>query len=81
MTDHRAQTCPDTARELRALAVSYPAFRFRRETVGRRGGRWIAERRDHLGYGVHTVITADLGELRAALGRPDADQEEPGHAQ
>jgi len=82
MTDHGAQRRPeeptpltssepasavDAGRELMRLAMAYPAFRFRHETVGRHGLRWIAERRDGLSHGLHTVITADLGELQAAL--------------
>jgi len=65
---------------LTGLAAAYPAFRFSRETVGRHGPCWIAERVDRLGYGVHTVITADIGELRTALGSRTADLDESGRA-
>lgn len=91
MTKDGAQPCPaapasaahemvTTAHELDRLAAAYPAFRFSRENVGRHGPCWVAERLDRLGHGVHTVITADLKELRGALGNRSANQKEPGHA-
>ena len=90
MTDHRARhgtevTAPagtpaTTARELGRLAAAYPAFRFSREHVGRHGQCWVAERRDRMAHGVHTVITADIAELRAALSGQTADAEGGGHA-
>jgi len=52
---------------LSLLTALYPAFRFRRERLGPRGPRWVAVRRNGRDPGVHTVITSDLGELRAAL--------------
>lgn len=91
MTNDGAQRCPaalvsaaqemvTTAREIDRLAAAYPAFRFSRENVGRHGACWVAERLDRTGYGIRTVITADIAELRAALGCPATDQEEAGHA-
>jgi len=87
MTDHRAKGCPSAqeqitpgslaaADELDRLTAAYPAFRFRCQMIGRHGTRWIAERKVGLHPGLHTVITADLAELRAAL----ASQERTGHA-
>lgn len=52
---------------LGGLIAGYPAFRFRYASVGRHGDRWIAERVNGLDLGLHTVITADLSELREAL--------------
>jgi hypothetical protein len=52
---------------LASLVKTYPAFRFNLRTVGRHGDCWIAERKDGLTPGLHTIITADLEELRAAL--------------
>jgi len=57
--------------ELDRLASAYPAFWFGREAIGRHGTCWVARRRDGLRPGLHTVITADLAELRAALANPD----------
>ena len=56
--------------ELDSLTTAYPAFRFRRDLAGRHGSCWVAERKDGLGQGVHTVITGDLAELLAALAGP-----------
>jgi hypothetical protein len=53
--------------DLGVLIACYPQFRFCRARVGRRGLRWVAERIDGSKPGLHTMITADLGELRAAL--------------
>jgi hypothetical protein len=91
MTNHGAQRCPGaaasaaqemvtTASELDRLAAAYPAFRFSRENVGRHGACWVAERLNRLGYGVRTVITADIAELDAALSDQAADHEGTGHA-
>jgi hypothetical protein len=89
MSDHGALRCPDTsapaalvltAQELDRLAAAYPAFRFSRENVGRHGTCWVAERLDRLGYGVRTVITPDIAELRAALSSRATGQEGAGHA-
>jgi len=63
---------PDGAtvvRHLARLTAAYPAFRFSRELLGWKGGRWVAERRDHAASGLRVVITADLMELHAALAR------------
>lgn len=55
--------------ELERLAAEYPAFRFStRAGWDRERVRWVAERIRAADTGVHTVITTDLGELRAALG-------------
>jgi hypothetical protein len=64
---------------LASLRSRYPAFRFSREHVGRHGPCWVAERSDRRGHGLHTVITADLSELRTTLSS-HADQEAPSHA-
>ena len=73
MTDHDLQPCPDAAGAiLGLLAARYPAFRFRRERLEPRGQRWIALRKKGLDPGLHTLITADLGELRAALAEDEA---------
>ncbi len=87
MTDHGARACPGApgqitpgslaaSDELDRLTAAYPAFRFRCQMIGRHGARWIAERKNGLHPGLHTVITADLAELRTAL----ASQEDPDHA-
>jgi hypothetical protein len=63
-------TGPDAAtvgRELDRLAIAYPAFRFSLENVGRHGCCWEARRKHGLRPGLHTVITAELSELRARL--------------
>jgi hypothetical protein len=79
MTDHDAQprsytpTPPprisllNAQDELGLLAAQYPQFRFRRENIGWRGPGWIAERLNGLDPGLHTAITSDIEELRAAL--------------
>lgn len=68
MTHHDQQHCPDPpACQLRLLTLTYPAFRFRRERAPRGGLRWAAERINGLDPGLHTLITADLHELRQAL--------------
>jgi hypothetical protein len=54
---------------LGVLIACYPQFRFGRARIGHRGLRWVAERIDGTRPGLHTMITADLGELRAALTR------------
>ena len=60
----------DVQAELRRLAADYPAFRFRTQTgYDRKRMRWVAERVQGLDAGLHTVITTDLAELRAVLGR------------
>jgi hypothetical protein len=62
-------------RELDDLKAAFPAFRFSHRPVGRHGSCWVAERKNGLDPGVHTLITSDLSELRAAL----ASQEVTGH--
>jgi hypothetical protein len=57
-----------------SLELMYPAFRFRRERLGHRGMRWIAQRRNGLEPGLHTVIAANLPELCAALHEDQARQ-------
>lgn len=52
---------------LGVLVARYPAFTFAYARIGRRDCRWIAERKDGLSAGLHTMITADLDELSAAL--------------
>ena len=52
---------------LGVLIACYPQFRFFRAPIGYRGQRWVAERIDGTRPGLHTVITADLSELRTAL--------------
>jgi hypothetical protein len=63
------ETCGVTwaGADLGVLIARYPQFRFCRARVGRRGLRWVAERIDGAQPGLHTMITADLRELRAAL--------------
>jgi hypothetical protein len=58
-------------RHLDRLTAAYPAFAFSREPFARRGGRWVAERRDRA-PGLRVVITGDLMELHAALQRDKA---------
>jgi hypothetical protein len=53
---------------LPALRAEFPAFRIWRETTRDRV-RYIA-RSPHLDLNPHTVVTDDLGELRAALTFP-----------
>src|SRR5450755_923055 len=48
------------------LRADFPQFRIWREVTGERV-RYIA-RSLHLGVSPHTVVTADLGELRTLLG-------------
>jgi hypothetical protein len=57
--------------ELDCLTAAFPAFRFSYRAVGRHGTCWVAERKDGLSPGLHTLITSDLAELRAALATPD----------
>ena len=57
----------DTGPALGVLIACYPQFRFCRARIGHRGLRWVAERVDGTRPGLHTMITADLSELRAAL--------------
>ena len=57
------------ARCLRRLAAAYPAFRFSHEAHGRKGGRWVAERKDPAVPGLAALVTGDLMELHAAIRR------------
>jgi len=85
MTDHDATRRPETralvdcdadavARELDRLRVDYLQFTFSREDYGWHGMCWVARRSDRVGHRVHTVVTTDLRELRAAL---DGDPNKP----
>jgi hypothetical protein len=56
----------DDERELASLQADFPAYEFWREK-SHRGVRYVACSQ-RLDQNPHTVITADLGELRAALG-------------
>lgn len=87
MTNDGARACPgapaqltpgdlDAAAEIDRLTAAYPVFRFRCQMIGHHGTRWVAERRNGLHPGLHTVITDDLAELHAAL----TSQEGSGHA-
>jgi len=74
MTDHpvspRAPRDLDAAaigRHLGRLSTAYPEFRFGHEAFGRKGARWVAERRDRKASGLRIAITDDLLELHAAL--------------
>jgi len=84
MSDHGARACPGAsapitpdapaaADEISRLTVAYPAFRFGCQMVGRHGSCWVAERKNGLHPGLHTVITSDLGELHAALAAEGGD--------
>jgi hypothetical protein len=53
------------ATEIAQLQEDFPGFRIWQETTGERT-RLVAVRRQH-GTGPHTVVTADLTELRAVL--------------
>jgi len=71
----------DRTDELARLAADYPAFRFRTQHGWDRIGlRWVAERIRGLDEGLHTAITTDRSELRAALGTPPDGQDGVGHA-
>ncbi|HCU96699.1 MAG TPA: hypothetical protein DHU96_29865 [Actinobacteria bacterium] len=52
-------------RELAALQQDFPGFRIWQEAAGQRM-RLVAVRREH-GTSPHTVVTADLAELRSLL--------------
>jgi hypothetical protein len=62
---------------LAALRAEFPGFRVWTEPVGGRY-RFVARRR-HPGTGLHTVVTSDPAELRAALAAARSEQE-PGPA-
>jgi hypothetical protein len=56
---------PDPDAALAGLREEFPLFRFWQETIGERM-RYVAQRA-HPGVRPHTVVTADPGELHAAL--------------
>jgi hypothetical protein len=58
---------------LSALRAEFPGFRVWTEPVGGRY-RFVARRR-HPGSGLHTVVTSDLAELRAALAAARSEPE------
>jgi hypothetical protein len=68
MADHPA-SLDDAAigRHLDRLNMAYPDFLFSREYFGRKGMRWVAQRRDRHAPGLRVAVTADLRELHAAL--------------
>jgi hypothetical protein len=69
-----SRTMPDEL-ELACLREQFPGFRiWREETWGR--AKYIA-RRQQAGLNPHTVVTGDLGELRAALGAAPAPPGRP----
>lgn len=71
----------DRTGELQRLAAEYPAFRFRTQHGWDRSRlRWVAERIRGLDEGLHTAITTDLAELRAALGTQADSQNGANHA-
>jgi hypothetical protein len=61
--------------ELAHLRAEFPGHLIGTETIAGRGVRYLARARQHAAH-PHTVLTADLGELRAALeaGRPQPNQ-------
>jgi hypothetical protein len=63
---YAGRPAPDAA--LALLRRDYPAFQISAEDRAGRRTRFTASRRDG-GYGVHTVMTDDLAELREALGQ------------
>jgi len=58
---------------LAALRAEFPGFRVWLEPVGGRY-RFVA-RRQHPGTGLHTVVTSDPAELRAALAAACSEQQ------
>jgi O-methyltransferase involved in polyketide biosynthesis len=72
-----AQADPAPHDSLKAIRRDFPHFRIWREITGDRT-RYIARRQQPV-PGPHTVVTADLGELRSAL-VSDAGQERDGPA-
>jgi hypothetical protein len=65
-----SQDTAATASDLAGLQREFPAFDICREVTGERA-RLVATRR-HTGTSPHTVVTADIAELRAALTSPAA---------
>jgi hypothetical protein len=63
----RLPTSGAIAATLGILTAKYPAFRLHHAPIGRHRNRWIAERINGHDPGLHTVITAGLTELLAAL--------------
>jgi hypothetical protein len=53
--------------EMAGVQRDFPQHRIWREIIGDRAPRYVAHARS-LSIHPHTVITGDLGELRAALG-------------
>jgi len=64
------------ADELTALRERFQSFRIWQEVTGDRT-RYVARRLD-VGAGPHTVVTADLAELRAVLDDAPAQPDQPG---
>ena len=62
------QDAAATPGELASLQEEFPGFQIWREVTGEHA-RLVAVRR-HAGTSPHTVVTADMAELRAALGSP-----------
>ena len=63
------------AAELTALRIRYPQFAIWQEVTGHRI-RYVA-RREPAGHGLHTLVTADLGELAKALAQAYASPAPP----
>jgi hypothetical protein len=66
VTDSNVPSTPLAADDLAELRREFPQFRIWRETLPDRS-RYVA-RSQRAGLNPHTVVTDDLGELRAALG-------------
>lgn len=64
---------------LALLRIAYPAFRFS-HFIRPPQLRWVAVRKDSTGSGLHTIVTPDLDELRAALDSPAALPRRAGRA-
>jgi hypothetical protein len=64
-----SQAAKALAAELDRLRADFPEFWIWPESTGS-GVRFVA-RSQRPGLNPHTVVTADLAELRAALGQPD----------
>ena len=59
-------TSPEALAELARLRAEFPTHLIGTETIPGRGVRYVARARQHEAN-PHTVLTADLPELRAAL--------------
>ncbi|HCU97298.1 MAG TPA: hypothetical protein DHU96_33165 [Actinobacteria bacterium] len=68
MTAPATQDTAATSSDLASLQQEFPAFRIWQEVTGERA-RLVAVRR-HAGTSPHTVVTADIAELRAVLTSP-----------